>query len=813
MTTRSPGVEGLEDGLRRHLRLSLGIAEGRETSASLATAAALAVRDRLMEALLATERREDASDAKRVYYLSMEFLVGRSLECNLQSLGLLEAARAAVAPFGRHLADLCDAEADAALGNGGLGRLAACFLDSMATLGIPGHGYGINYEFGLFRQEIDGGWQRERPDQWRAFGSPWLVEQPDQAVVVPCYGHVEHGVDAAGGYNPLWMGWRTIVGVPSLFPVVGHGGRTVNVLRLFTARASEEFDIEIFNEGDYIRAVEEKVSSETVSKVLYPSDAAAAGRELRLLQEYFLVACAMKDAVRRFLARHSDLADLPRHVAVQLNDTHPALAVVELMRILVDEHAMGWEPAWEVTEAVFAYTNHTLMPEALEKWPVPLFERVLPRHLQLLYEINRRFLDTVAARWPGERGRESAMSLIEEREPKHVRMAHLAIVGSHSVNGVAALHSELVKTRLVPDFHQLWPAKFNNKTNGVTPRRWLLTANPGLSGLITEALGDGWVTDLERLRDLEPLAEDAAFRGRFAAVKTANKERLAGVLRQAARVAADPASLFDVQVKRIHEYKRQLLNVLQVALEYLQLVEDGLAPPVARTCIFAGKAAPGYWAAKQVIQLVASIASVVNGDPRTRGLLRIAYVPDYRVSLAEVIVPAGDLSEQISTAGTEASGTSNMKFALNGALTLGTLDGANIEIRDAVGDDNIFIFGLTADEAHRRLADPDYRPRHDYEADASARRVVDAIAGGRFSPDAAERFAWLRGRVAAERDPYLHLADRASYASARERAARRYAQPDAWYRAAILNVARVGRFSSDRTVAEYARDIWGVRAL
>jgi starch phosphorylase len=800
--------------IEHHARVSLALPKGALTPPQLFNATALAVREAAVGHLLDTEERYLRADAKRLYYLSMEFLAGRSLENNLQNLGALNAARLALAGVGGDLEEVLQTEHDAALGNGGLGRLASCFLDSLASLDLPGFGYGIHYEYGLFRQEIDNGSQREQPDNWLAYGSPWEIERPEEACQVPAYGHIEHARDAAGNYVPLWLGWKVLVGVPYDFPIVGYGGRTVNWLRLFAARSSQEFDMEIFNGGDYLRAVEQKMESETISKVLYPSDSVAAGRELRLLQEYFLVACAVRDMVRRFEQRsRADYKDFADQVAIQLNDTHPTLAVLELLRLLLDEKNLPWEEAWKIVCATCGYTNHTLMPEALERWSVPLLEYVLPRHLQLLYEVNHRFLTGVAERWPGDIDRLRRMSIIEEGEPKQARMAHLAIVGSHAVNGVAAMHSELVKTALVPDFFALWPEKFSNKTNGVTPRRWLLTANPGLARLLDEALGEGWAADLERLRELDNLTGDAGFNKAFAAVKRQNKVRLSNLISETIRVDVDPDSLFDIQVKRIHEYKRQLLNALHVAHQYLALVEDGEAPPVPKTYIFAGKAAPGYWVAKQIILLINKLADVVNSDPRARDWLRVAFVPDYRVSLAEIIIPAGDLSEQISTAGTEASGTSNMKFAMNGALTIGTLDGANVEIREEVGAENIFIFGLTVSEIANLKTSGAYRPADLYASDPSLRRVLDAFAGDRFSPGESGRFDWVRRSLVDDGDPYFHLADFASYRAAQALAGQEYGEPLTWWKKVIRNVSRTGKFSSDRTIREYADEIWGLRSI
>src|SRR5574337_1669708 len=676
-------VYAFQDAIRYHARYSLGKKWERCSSRELFMAVAFAARDILIDRMLETEDRYQQADPKRLHYLSMEFLLGQSLRNNLSNLEMLNPCREALHTMGVDLDDVLESESEAALGNGGLGRLAACFLDSLATMGIPGYGYGINYEYGLFKQAIDSGYQKEKPDNWLAHGNPWQIERPDEACIVPVYGHVEHAIDRAGGYNPMWMDWKIIVGVPHDMPIIGYGGRTVNVLRLYSARSSEEFDMQIFNEGDYLKAVEHQIASETISKVLYPADSIKAGRELRLLQEYLLVACALRDIVRRYGRSHADFDQFPSKVAVQLNDTHPALAVAELMRMLVDEHAQPWEIAWEMTQATLSYTNHTLMPEALEKWPVSLLETVLPRHLQIIYEINRRFLTQVASMWPRDHERLRRMSLIEEGEQKRVRMVNLALVGSHAVNGVSALHTQLVKTHLAPDFAQLWPDRFSTKTNGVTPRRWLLQANPLLADLITNTIGtDGWIADLGKLRGLEPHAQSAEVRQAFLAVKRVNKVRLTRLIYNVSRVAVNPDALFDVHVKRIHEYKRQLLNVMQIVHQYLCIIQDGQEPPVPRVYIFAGKAAPGYWAAKQIIKLITSVGQVVNNDPRVKGLIKVVFLPDYRVSLAEQIVPAADVNQQISMAGTEASGTGSMKFAMNGALIVGTYDGANIEIME-----------------------------------------------------------------------------------------------------------------------------------
>jgi len=770
---------------------------------------ALAVRDMLVEKMLETRARFERSDAKKVFYLSVEYLIGRSLENNLFNLGIIDTCREFLGENGLDLNLLFDEEPDAGLGNGGLGRLAACFLDSLATLNLPGFAYGINYEFGLFRQEIRDGFQQERPDSWRREMSPWLIPRPEQSCIIPVYGRIERRFDRHGEYKPQWVDWRGIVGIPSDLPISGFQSPAVNYVRLFAAGASDEFDMQIFNAGDYVKAVEQKIVSETISRVLYPPDADQAGRELRLLQEYFFVACAVRDIVRDFFDRGEDVSDFPSRVAIQLNDTHPALAVAELMRLFMDQYEVPWNIAWEATQGAVAYTNHTLMPEALERWPVGLLQRVVPRHLEIIYEINRRFLAEAITVRPGDSDLTNRISIIEEGFDPQVRMAHLAIVGGHSVNGVSKLHSELVKTRLVPDFYALWPERFSNKTNGVTQRRWMLMANPGLAELLNESVGTGWITNLAEVRGIERFADDAGFHQRFTEIKRANKERLATIIKRVAEVEVDPTSIFDVQAKRIHEYKRQLLMVLGIVHEYLALVEDGIEPVMPRTYLMAGKAAPGYWAAKMIIKLINSLAAVINKDERTRGLIQVAFLPDYRVSMAEKIMPAADLSEQISTAGMEASGTGNMKFAMNGALTIGTLDGANIEMREAVGPENIFIFGLTAEGIDELRASATYSPRRYYETDARLQRVFDALASDRFCPREPGLFRSIPDRLLIH-DPYFVVADFASYIEKQAQVSRDYLDRNAWVRKAILNVARMGYFSSDRTVAEYAREIWGL---
>ncbi len=802
----SRGHIHLREGIESFLRFAKGRvwqdASPRERFFALATA----VRRPALDAMRESERRYREQDAKRLYYFSMEFLMGRALGNNLTNLGIYDEARTVLTELGADLEELQSLEHDAALGNGGLGRLAACFLDSMASLDLPGFGYGINYEFGLFRQEFVNGYQHEQPDHWLdGGGSPWLIARDDEAVNIPVYGSIAN-VAENGVYKPRWVDTKTIIGVPHDMPIVGYGGQTVNVLRLFSARASDQFDIGIFNTGDYIRAVHEKITGESISKVLYPSDVVAAGKELRLLQEYFLVACSVRDIFKRYRQTHESFSTFAEKVAIQMNDTHPALAVAELMRLFVDELHMPWEEAWAITVATCGYTNHTLLPEALERWSYELMNRVLPRHLQIIQEINRRLLAEVERRFPGDVAMQHNVAVVADGE---VRMANLAMAGSHSVNGVAELHSKLVTTTLAPDFHRLYPDRFNNKTNGVTPRRWLLHANRPLATLINRTIGDGWVKDLERLRELELFADDAALLDKLDAVKRRNKVALTRLAKDLTGVTVDPMSMFDVQVKRIHEYKRQLLNALHVIHRYWSIVEDGEIPLQPRTVIFAGKAAPGYWMAKLIIKLIHSVAEVVNADPRSREHLRVVYLPDYRVTLAETIMPAAELSEQISTAGKEASGTGNMKLALNGALTIGTLDGANIEIRDEVGEENIFIFGLTADEVAKELAH--YDPQRHLHEHRWMRRAIDSIGAGHFSRGDKDIFRPIVANLLSVRDEYVHLADLPAYVETQKAVDEAYRDRAKWNRMSLLNIARMGKFSSDRTIAEYARDIWDVR--
>jgi starch phosphorylase len=802
-----------QDKILHYLKFTGGKTLKEANPEDLTRAVSLAVREYLINGLIETSDRYTENGAKRLYYLSMEFLVGRSLGNNLFNLGIFDLAKQALEQMGVDLEEIRGHETDAALGNGGLGRLAACFLDSLATIGMPGYGYGLNYEFGLFRQEIANGYQREKPDRWDSENSPWLISRPSEACMVPVYGKIVHSLDTDENYNPMWMDWKLIIGVPHDMPIVGYGGKTVNYLRLFSARASDEFDIKIFNDGDYYQAVSQKISNETVSKVLYPSDSVIQGRELRLVQEYFLVACSIRDIIRHFLKNNSDFKNFAEKNAIHLNDTHPALAVSELMRTLVDEYSLEWNKAWEITRATCAYTNHTLLPEALEKWPVQLFERVLPRHMQIIFEINYRFLEEVKVKFPDDEVALTRMSIIEESGGKHISMAHLAIVGSHSVNGVAALHSRLVSTSLFPDFQAMWPEKFNNKTNGVTQRRWLLKANPLLSNLISETIGDGWITNLDSLRRLEDFADDPVFQKKFLETKTANKLDLARLILERTRVRVIPESLFDIQIKRIHEYKRQLLNVLNIIHAYLSIIEDGEKPSVPRTHIFAGKAAPGYATAKLIIKLINNVGSVINNDKRVNDYLKVVMLPDYRVSLAEKIIPAADLSEQISTAGMEASGTGNMKLTMNGALTIGTLDGANIEIMEEVGRDNIFIFGLQVEEIEEMRTESTYNPLDYYANNPNIRRIMDSISSNMFCQQEPGIFQQLFDSIMYHGDYYFHLADLQSYIDTQHKVGELYAEPTLWARKAILNVARIGKFSSDRTIRQYAEEIWDLKPV
>jgi starch phosphorylase len=807
--TQAPARERVERW-KRAIRESLVTAVGRfpamATRNDRYLAVAHAVRDRLVRRWMRTGEHYYRGKVRSVCYLSAEFLLGPHLGSNLVNLGVFDEVRQAVEELGYDMEALLDQEEEPGLGNGGLGRLAACFMDSLATLQIPAIGYGIRYEFGIFDQEIRDGWQVEKTDKWLQLGNPWEIARPEIAFDVKLGGRTEASTDETGRYRVRWVPGHVVRGVAYDTPIAGYRVGNVNLLRLFKAEAAESFDFAAFNVGDYYGAVEKKVGSETISKVLYPNDEPLAGKALRLSQQHFFVSCSLQDMIRIHLQASPDLTDLAARWAVQLNDTHPAVAVAELMRLLVDEHDMGWDEAWEITRRTFAYTNHTLLPEALEKWPVELFGQTLPRHLEIVYEVNRRFLDEVRGRFPGEGGLLARLSLVDESGPRSVRMAHLAAVGSHTVNGVAALHSELLKRDVMRDFARIWPEKFTNVTNGVTPRRFVALANPSLTRLVSEAIGEGWVRDLDELRRLEPLAEDGAFREAWRMVKAGNRAALAAEAARRAGVSVDPASLFDVQVKRIHEYKRQHLNLLHVVTLYRRLKRDpGLAAP-PRTVLFAGKAAPGYATAKLMIKAIHSVAEVVNGDPAMKGRLAVVFWPDYNVKNSLPIFAGADLSEQISTAGKEASGTGNMKLALNGALTIGTLDGANVEIREAVGAENFFLFGLTVEGVERTWREG-YRPGELYEADPELRDAVDALVSGELSRGDRGLFRPLVHGLLTN-DPFLVLADYRAYVDAQGAVEAAWSDEERWTRASILNVARMGRFSSDRSIRDYAREIW-----
>ncbi len=805
-STLDKSVAGLKTLIQN--QLTFGLARDCETATNRDwwIATSKAVQSVIVERMIDTMAAHNKANTRRVYYMSLEFLMGRLFSNSLYSAGIFAEIDQALAELGLDAETLRNEEYDMGLGNGGLGRLAACFLDSLATLDLPAVGYGIHYQYGLFRQEFRNGHQVELPDAWMSFGTPWEIVRPEYSVTVALYGHIENVFDDRGNYVPKWVGTRQIVGVPYDIPVPGFGTRTVNFLRLWESKASEEFNFEAFNRGGYLEAVQDKVVSETISKVLYPNDNTESGRELRLVQQYFFVACSLQDIIRRFHKQDTDWEVFPEKVAIQLNDTHPAIAIVELQRLLHDEFELSWEKAWGIVTRTFAYTNHTLMPEALEKWSTGLFHKVLPRHLQIIFEINKRFLEEVEAKWPGDAGKKRILSLIEENGNQQVRMANLSVVGSHSVNGVAALHTQLLKAELFPEFDALYPAKFNNKTNGITPRRWLLACNHRLSGLINSKIGAGWTRDLMRLRELEPLADDAGFQAEFMAAKHANKSDLARIIHDECGVVVDPSALFDVQIKRLHEYKRQHLNLLHILALYRRILQNPKEETVPRVFVFAAKAAPAYAMAKSIIKAINSVALKINNDERIDGRLKVVFLPNYRVSLAQRIVPAADLSEQISTAGKEASGTGNMKLALNGALTIGTLDGANVEIQEEVGPENIFIFGKTVDEVNAIKA-AGYNPRAVMEADEELHAVVDWVGSNYFTPDEPDVLRPLRDSLV-HQDPFLVLADFRAYSDTQKLVDTAFLDRTRWARMAILNTARSGKFSSDRTIAEYARDIW-----
>jgi len=804
-----------KDGLKNSFLDDLFYVQGKfpalATTNDYYMALAYAVRDRMLQRWISTAAVYTKNASRTVAYMSAEFLMGPHLGNNLVNLGILERVKQCVAELGLNFDDLLQQEEEPGLGNGGLGRLAACFIDSMATLEIPSVGYGIRYEFGIFHQQIIDGWQVEKTDKWLRFGNPWELIRPEWAVEVKFGGSTDSYVDEHHRLRIRWVPHKTVIGVPYDTPILGYQTNTANTLRLWRSEAPESFDFAIFNSGDYYGAVNQKVESENLSKVLYPNDEQARGKELRLEQQYFFVSCSLQDMMRIVRTQRIPVENFHEKWAVQLNDTHPAVAIAELMRLLIDDALLSWDEAWNVTRKTFAYTNHTLMPEALERWPIEVFGRVLPRLLQIIYEINANFLDEVRIRFLGDEERIARMSLIDESGERYVRMAHLACVGSHAINGVAALHSELLKSDVLKDFYELWPRKFSNKTNGVTPRRWMVLSNPQLSELITEHIGDGWVKDLSQLKALEPLAEDAEFRARWRAIKQHNKQRLAARALLRTGVSVNPNSLFDVLVKRIHEYKRQHLKVLHIVSLYHRIKSDPGLTVQPRTFIFGGKAAPGYHLAKLMIKLITAVGDVVNRDPDVRERLKVVFLPNFNVKNGQRVYPAADLSEQISTAGKEASGTGNMKFSMNGALTIGTLDGANIEIRDEVGAENFFLFGLSTPEVYAVKAQG-YLPMDYYNGNQKLRDVIDLIRSGFFSRGDPELFRPLIDGLLYH-DPYLLLADFQSYIDCQALVDETYADTERWTRMSILNAARSGKFSSDRTIREYCNDIWRVQPV
>lgn len=802
----------IEERTRFHLLYSRGKTMRVATDFDKFWSFAHVVRDLAVDGFTTTQETYLQKDVKRIYYLSMEFLIGKMLERNVLAFGIMDEAREALKRLDIDLEKLIELDIEAGLGNGGLGRLAACFLDSMASTELPAYGYGLRYEHGIFRQEFEDGWQQERPDNWLELGYPWEMVRPEYTMPVFVYGRIENISSTHRGRHPVWTDWQMFKAVPYDIPMIGFNTNTVNMFRLWSARADEGFRLDVFNQGDYIRAVEEKNWAENVTKVLYPSDNTHAGKELRLIQEYFLCSCSIRDIIRRFEKNHTNFNDFAAKTAIQMNDTHPALAVAELMRILCDEKHIPWNKAWEITTNTCAYTNHTLLPEALEKWPVDLLNRVLPRHMQIIYEINHRFLQRIEMDHPGDTEMIQKVSLIEEEGARQVRMANLAVVGSHKVNGVAGLHSELLRDRVMPEFNKIYPDKFINITNGITHRRWLLKCNPELSALITDKIGNTWVENLEELKKLEPFATDKAFQDEFIAIKKRNKEHLASYIEETEGVPIHPDSLFDVQIKRLHMYKRQMLSAMHLITLYQRLKADPKMDIVPRTFLFAAKAAPGYHLAKRVIKLINAVGTAVNHDPIVAGRLKAIFLPDYNVSLAEKIIPAADLSEQISTAGKEASGTGNMKLALNGALTIGTWDGANIEIAQHVGEENIFIFGHREEELHK-LSQEGYNPWSFYDSDAELQQALEAIRVNAFDPSQPDLYMDIFNDFTRHGDPFFYLADYRPYLEAQAKVEKLFKQPAAWAEKAILNVARMGWFSSDRTIREYAEKVWNAEPV
>jgi glycogen phosphorylase len=806
------GADDVVLGFLNNLEYNLAKDKYSVTSYDKFLSLAYTVRERLIERWIMTRQQYHKQNVKRIYYLSMEFLMGRLLSNNIMNLELNNACREAMKRLGLDLDDIYEEEHDAGLGNGGLGRLAACFLDSMATLELPTVGYGIRYEFGIFKQKIVSGNQAEFPEQWLEATNPWLIERPEYKVSIKYYGKTLYYTDSHGRSRVSWVDTDEVVAVPYDVPVPGFGNNTVNTLRLWGARAAHEFNFQDFNSGDYIGSCESKLTSENISKVLYPNDNNHSGKELRLKQQHFFTSASLQDIIRRFLQNNSEFKAFPDKVAIQLNDTHPSISIAELMRLFIDEYKLEWDYAWDIVTRTFAYTNHTLMPEALEKWPVSLMKTLLPRHLEIIYEINSRFLRLVSYKYPGNVDKLRNMSLIEEGDEQKIRMAFLAIVGSHSVNGVSELHTELLKNGLVRDFYELWPEKFNNKTNGITQRRWLHAANMPLSALISEAIGDGWVKNSVELEKLIPVAEDPAFRKKWREVKLLNKASFADKMKKLYGFHIEPSMLLDVQIKRIHEYKRQLLNIIHCVSLYNEIKSGNRGNFVPRTFCFAGKAAPGYYMAKLIIKFINNVAGVINNDPDTKGLLAVHFLPDYRVSLAESLIPAAEVSEQISTAGTEASGTGNMKFALNGAITIGTMDGANIEIWEEVGDENIFIFGLRSHEVNN-LSASGYNPWEFYNKNGRLKKAMDLIANGFFSPQEPQLFRPIFESLMNGGDRYMIMADFESYRMCHAKLAEAYNDIDRWTKMSILNVAHMGKFSSDRTIKQYTEEIWGAKPI
>ncbi len=800
----------LQDRIEWHIKYSLSKRVCEAHKSHLLAALSMAVRDLCIDQMFETAARHKKKAKKRIYYLSMEYLLGRLLSNNLINFKIMDLLKEIHLDNPIPLESLLDEECDPALGNGGLGRLAACILDSVATLGYPAYGYGINYQFGLFKQYFENGYQRERADSWLETQSPWQIERADRTCLVKLRGRVVYE-EKDGVRLPRWVDTSQILGVPFDMPIVGYGAKTVNYLRLYAAKSGNTLDIELFNKGGYVAAVEENIKVETISKVLYPSDEVEAGKELRLIQQYFFVACVLQDILRRFNEENLPLEELPNKVVLQLNDTHPTLAIAELMRILLDVYQLDWEKAFDITCRCMAYTNHTLLPEALEKWPVALFEKYLPRHLLIIYEINEWLMREVRNRYPGDDGKLFRMSLIEEGNEKQVRMANLAVVGAFSVNGVAKIHTELLKHNLMPDFYEMWPEKFNNKTNGVTPRRWLLLADPELSEFITAHIGDRWITHLDELKKLEKLVDDETALKEVNAIQFKKKQRLASYIEDILGLKVDPKALFDCQVKRIHEYKRQLLNVMHIMHQYFSIVEEGQILPCPRVYVFSGKAASGYKFAKLVIKLINNVAKVINNDKRVKDQIKVVYIPDYKVSVAELVMPAADISEQISTAGFEASGTGNMKLTMNGALTVGTLDGANVEILDAVGKENFYLFGLTAEEVQERHQTDSHHPWDFYNNDPRIKRVMDSLVDGTWTSDEDKNLFMEIFQNIMFKDYYLLLADFASYVAIQDTIGHDFNDREMWARKSLLNTARSGYFSIDRTVKEYADDIWHIK--